>query len=271
MSKSKGNAVDPKLLADQYGVDEIRYYLLRKMAITQDSEFAIADIEQSIHSELANDLGNLLHRFSTLTQKYECTDLAAPTKWGDSSQALQVAVHKMVQETEIYVQQGFMHRAVSAIWEAINRINAFVHEQEPLKQVKADRGQFLETMSAIAHGLRSVAIMLWPVMPEKMRALLQSIGHEFVVGHNYIGELQQSWNQSFTVQKIEPLFAKFDTKEKQVEEQKQAGSKTEAEKQAEKKESYISINDVVKVDMRIGEIVACEIIEGSEKAFKITG
>lgn len=264
MSKSKGNAVDPKLLADQYGVDEIRYYLLRKMAITQDSEFAVADIEQSIHSELSNDLGNLLHRFSTLAEKHGCTELAAPVEWNDDCKKLQKLVQKMVEETMIYVAQGFIHRAIAVTWEAINRVNAFIHQQEPWKQVKVDRDLFLQTMSAIGHSLHSIAVMLWPVMPEKMEQLSRSIGMEFLVGQDYIAELQGPWNHIFHIKKIEPLFAKFDTKQKSVE-----GTKVEDEKKTEEKESYISIKDLMKVDFRIGQILECEPVEGSEKLFKL--
>ena len=277
MSKSKGNAVDPKKLADEYGIDEIRYYLLRKMAVTQDSEFSIKDIEQSIHSELSNDLGNLLHRFSTLTQKYDCTTLEAPAKWNKDCADLQESIAKMVQETERNIHQGFMHRAVSTIWESINRVNSFVHQQEPWKQIKSDREQFLQTMSAIAHSLRAISIMLWPVMPQKMEQLLQSIGVNFVSGHNYIDELQQAWTQTFTVQKIDPLFAKYDTKNKSQEgakmddKQKNQDVTTTDQKEVEKKAEepkYISIKDVIKVDLRIGEILEAELVEGSEKLLK---
>lgn len=276
MSKSKGNAVDPQKLADEYGTDEIRYYLLRKMAVTQDSEFSIADIEQSIHSELSNDLGNLLHRFSTLTQKYECADVQAPESWNSDCVELHKSIAKMVQETEKNIHQGFMHRAVSTVWESINRVNSFVHQQEPWKQIKSDREQFLQTMAAIAHSLRAIAIMLWPIMPQKMDKLLQSIGVNFVAGHNYITELQGPWAEKFAVQKIDPLFSKYDTKNKnqkgpkmddKANKEENKAVQPEVEKKAEEPK-YISIKDVIKVDMRIGEIVECEIVEGSEKLLK---
>ena len=278
MSKSRGNAVDPELLAREYGVDEIRYYLLRKMAVTQDSEFSIADIEQSIHSELSNDLGNLLHRFSTLTEKYECTSLSAPSSWNDDCLSLQAAIQKMVQETQDFIHQGFMHRAVSAVWESVNRVNSFVHQQEPWKQAKQDREKFLQTMSAIAHGLHAIATMLWPVMPKKMEQLLSSIGVHFVVGQDYVTKLQQPWQSCFVVQKIDPLFAKYDTKNKTVEgvqmlddQKNQVVAVNDQQKAATTAETtdYITIQDLMKVDLRIGQIVEAVVVEGSEKLLKL--
>jgi methionyl-tRNA synthetase len=279
MSKSRGNAVDPEKLATEYGVDEIRYYLLRKMAVTQDSEFSIADIEQSIHSELANDLGNLLHRFATLTEKYSCTRLVAPSEWNLDCQALERSIQEMIQETQTCIHQGFMHRAVSAIWESVNQVNSFVHQQEPWKQAKADPEKFLQTMSAVAHGLRAIATMLWPVMPKKMELLLSSIGVELVPGKDLITELQQPWRQEFVIEKIEPLFAKYDLKNKTLEgvemlddQKNQNNSAVDQQEQAAvaaDKIEYIGIEDFIKVDLRAGTIIAAAVVEGSEKLLKL--
>ena len=111
MSKSLGNAVDPKFLASTYGVDAIRYYLTRKMTITHDSPFSIDDIEKSINDELANDLGNLLNRCLVLAHKYEYTQVQAPTVWFDSAQKLQNESQKMVHEVIELVESGYLYRA----------------------------------------------------------------------------------------------------------------------------------------------------------------
>ena len=106
MSKSLGNAVDPKNLADHYGVDQIRYYLTSKMAITQDSQFSVADIEQCINSELADDLGNLLNRCSTLAEKFNYTKIQAPEQWSKQSLELQKESEKM--KTDVLFMVGLI-------------------------------------------------------------------------------------------------------------------------------------------------------------------
>ena len=88
MSKSFGNVVDPVELYKTYGADQVRYYLLRQMAITHDGEFSIEDLEQKISSDLADDLGNLLNRMVTLAQKYNLNELVPPQKWSKQAQEL---------------------------------------------------------------------------------------------------------------------------------------------------------------------------------------
>lgn len=277
MSKSLGNAVDPVQLAADYGVDEIRYYLTRKMAITQDSEFKFADIEQSINSELANAFGNLLNRMATLVIKNECQNLDAPDQWSDSSRELLHQCQLMVQDVWQLVDQGMFYRAVSRIWDYINLVNAFLHEHEPWKIVKTDRVKFIEIMSATAHSLQVIGILLWPVMPTKMETMLTSLGCPLQAGINYKEELQaMSWKNSFIIQQIATLFAKSDIKKEDivVEEMVKNDQKVEAPVQpaatqtASDEKALIGIEDFAKLDLRIGTIVECQEVEGSDKLLK---
>jgi len=290
MSKSFGNAIDPMQLAQDFGVDEIRYYLTRKMAITQDSEFRFEDVAQSINAELANAFGNLLNRMSTLVVKNKCQNLSAPTNWSDESLALQLHCKKMTDDVWELVEQGMFYRAVSRIWDYINLVNAYFHEHEPWKIVKHDREKFLEIMSATAHSLEVIAILLWPVMPTKMELLLASLGSHFNPDTNYIkGMKQMSWKNSFIIQQIATLFAKSEIKKEDIvdavesdavksrsKDQKKSSDKPitqkdnivdPADKSAADSE-FITIDDFIKLDLRVGTIVECEIVEGSEKLLK---
>lgn len=265
MSKSLGNAVDPKNLADRYGVDQIRYYLTRKMAITQDSEFSIDDIEQSINSELANDLGNLLNRCSTLAQKNNSLLFDAPQSWSDESVQLHEQCNQMIQEAWQLVEQGFLYRAVNRVWEYVNQVNAYFHKQEPWKQARADASKFQETIAATVYSLQTIGVMLWPVMPGTMETMLSSLGWQWQKGDNLVEKLAQKdfWQQPVGIKKIDTLFKKIEIVERQPVEEKK-------EQHAEKKEeSYISFEDFLKVDMRIGTIKECEEVEGSDKLLKM--
>ncbi len=264
MSKSLGNAVDPKVLADEYGVDQIRYYLVRKMAITQDSEFRLVDIEQSINSELANDLGNLLNRCVALALKNNYSMIKSPTSWSEKSTALQVQCKAMLQESLELVEQGFFYRAVNRIWEYINQVNAYFHELEPWKQAKQNRELFEETIAATVYSLHTIGVMLWPIMPDKMEQMLTSIGFEWQKNNNLLAMLQTNgWTNSCTIEKIDTLFKKYEQIERQPVEEKQEVKKEE------QKESYIQFDDFLKVDMRVGSIKECEAVEGSDKLVKM--
>lgn len=267
MSKSLGNAVDPKSLADTYGVDEIRYYLTRKMAITQDSEFRRSDIEQSINSELANDLGNLLNRCSTLASKNNSLVGEQAISWSDKSVALQKDAAEMVAEVITLVEHGFLYRAVNRTWEFINKVNAYFHEQEPWKQVRNNKDNFIETIAATVYSLQVIGVMLWPVMPYKMETMLESLGFVWQENENIVDSLHKaSWHGRYTIRKIDTLFQKHESvkgesvKEKQIEKN---------EKIEEKKESYLQFEDFLKVDMRVGLITECEDVEGSDKLLKM--
>jgi methionyl-tRNA synthetase len=280
MSKSLGNAIDPMQLAADYGVDEIRYYLTRKMAITQDSQFAIEDIEQSINSELANAFGNLLNRMATLAVKNQAEHLDAPVEWSASSQELQRQCQLLVDEVWQLIEDGMFYRAVARIWDYINLVNAYFHEHEPWKMVKHDRQQFLQVMSAAAHSLQVIGILLWPVMPKKMEIMLASLGCPFDINKNYMKEFTtMSWKNSFVIQQIATLFTKSEIKKSDI-----IVDATPAEKVATKpvvakevvaqpviqddSKEFIGIEDFAKLDLRIGTIVQCEIVTGSDKLVK---
>ena len=280
MSKSLGNAIDPMQLANEYGVDEIRYYLTRKMAITQDSEFKFEDISQSINAELANAFGNLLNRMATLVVKNECTHLDAPAVWSASSLELQNQCQLIVHEVWELVEAGMFYRAVARIWDYINLVNAYFHEHEPWKVVKHDREKFLEVMSATVHSLEVIGILLWPVMPTKMEQMLASLGCPLDPNTNYIERFKNmSWKNSFIIQQIATLFAKSEIKKEDIVEV--APVVTQAETTVVAKDApvsqpaaqddmkeFIGIEDFAKLDLRIGTIIECEIVSGSDKLLK---
>ncbi|MBV8661301.1 MAG: methionine--tRNA ligase [Candidatus Dependentiae bacterium] len=286
MSKSLGNAIDPVQLANDYGVDEIRYYLTRKMAITQDSEFKFEDISQSINAELANAFGNLLNRMATLVIKNEAMHLEAPAVWSASSLELQNQCQLIVNEVLELVNNGMFYRAVARIWDYINLVNAYFHEHEPWKIVKHDREKFLEVMSATAHSLQIIGILLWPVMPNKMEQMLASLGCPFELHKNYIqGMKTMSWKNSFIIQQIAALFKKSELKKEDIieiapynenkienisHEKPVLPTETSTQPQVAKIEDkgFIGIEDFAKLDLRIGTIVDCEIVEGSDKLLK---
>lgn len=272
MSKSLGNAVDPQSLADTYGVDQIRYYLTRKMATTQDSEFRIGDIEQSINSELANDLGNLLNRCSTLALKYNLATIEAPQSWSFKSHALQQECKTMIEESWDFIEQGFAYRAVNRIWECINKTNAYFHEHEPWIQIRHDQKAFAETIAATIYSLQAIGVMLWPVMPEKMEVMLTSIGFEWQKDTDVIALLKQvNWNKACELKKIDTLFQKHElVQSEEIKGQSmEEKSKTVEQQVVNAAESYLSFEDFLKVDMRVGTIKECEIVAGSDKLLKL--
>lgn len=260
MSKSLGNVIDPLVLANAYGVDAVRYYLVRQIPINQDGNFSIADLEQRITSDLANDLGNLLNRLVMLAQKYEAMFIKAPTSWHEKALDLRDESLNALQEFEMYMNDCMFHLALARLWKFINQVNAYFHEQEPWKQAKQNKDLFLQTLSATAHSLRTVGVLLWPVMPRKMNELLQSLGVLFDPKNHTLENIELgNWGTNFMFKKISALFEK-------PEQKKESDKKQEAEIA---QENYIAIDDLAKIELRIGTIEQCEKIEKSEKLLKM--
>lgn len=268
MSKSLGNVVDPMVLAQTYGAEQIRYYLVRQMAITHDGEFSIEDIEQRITADLANDLGNLLNRMVMLAQANDTMTVAQRSVWGKEALAVRDECWNMIEEYHSYMDQYQFHMALARLWKFINVVNAYFHEQEPWKLAKQDGERFQEVLSVTAHSLRAIGVLAWPVMPHKMEALLNSLGYVFNPGSiDSITRLElSSWHLHFNFIKIPPLFEKVVTKMVDTTAKKlpDAGAQTK-----NTDEGVISIDDVIKVELRVGTIETCAPVPNSEKLLQM--
>ena len=149
------------------------------------------------------------------------------------------------------------HLALARLWKFIHEVNAYFHGQEPWKLAKQERDQFVQVLSATCHSLRVIAILLWPVMPNKMATLLDSLGITFDPKNNTLQNLELgAWNQRFTLKKIPPLFAKPEIKKETMQAKKEP-------------DEHITIDDVSKIELRVGTIEACESVAKSEKLYRM--
>lgn len=263
MSKSLGNVVDPEKLYHTYGADCVRYYLLRHMSIAQDSSFNIADLEQRIAADLANDLGNLLNRTVTLAHKYEVYHVAPAQPWSEQSSALRDKCLSMV-ATYLHEMDNYsFHQALAAVWKFINEVNSFFHGNEPWKLAKADTKKFNEVISATVHSLYAIALVLWPVMPIKMEELLRVIGIKSLPETDVIELLRtMPWDKKFVLSPAKNLFEKPEPKKSEEEKNMQPAVETNTD-------NYITIEDVAKVHLVVGAIEECVVVEQSEKLYQM--
>ena len=266
MSKSLGNAVDPLELRTRYGSDVVRYYLVRKLAVSQDADFSYDDLEQTVNADLSNALGNLLNRICALTNKNEVSRLEPPSTWGEAELALRDELRNMIVAVKASMEEYQMHMAFSRVIKYVHVINAYVHSQQPWKIVRDDRDKFLVIMSAAVHALRAAAVLLWPVMPNKMEALLGALGASMQLGPDYLEKLAaDDWNDTFTMIKVQPLFARIEkTKIKQepsMDEQVKTENKSE--------QTFIDIQDFAKVQIATGTILSADKVEKSSKLLQL--
>ncbi|NBP00689.1 MAG: methionine--tRNA ligase [Proteobacteria bacterium] len=259
MSKSRGNSIDPQNLLEAYGADAVRYYLTRQLAITQDGQFSIQDLEQKISSDLANDLGNLLQRTESLGLKYEANVLTAPEQWSKQSQGLFQSSLAMIELFEKEMERGYFHSALNHVWKFLNESNAYFHNQEPWKLIKTDKAAFLEILSATVHALKTAGILLWPVMPTKIESLLGRIGYQFELDKDQVALCKIPWKNTFTLTGGTPLFEKPEEKKETV-----------APEVTQPVVNYIGIEDLAKVELKVGTIIDCQSIPESDKLLKLS-
>ena len=268
MSKSLGNVIDPIALQEKYGAEPIRYYLLRQIPVNQDGDFSIADVEMRIESDLANDLGNLLNRMVALGHKYDVLTVQSCSVWSQEALNLRDESFNAIEDFSNHMNDYMFHLALARLWKFIHATNSYFHGQEPWKLAKSDIGAFMQVLSATCHSLRAIAVLLWPVMPKKMEELLSSIGTPFVLENHTLENLElNNWNKSFLLHKIPTLFEK--PVQAHREENAMQGKEQEEVTVEAQQENYITIDDVVKVELLVGTIDACEEVENSDKLVKM--
>lgn len=271
MSKSLGNVISPDDLAKWYGIEPVRYYLMRQMAITHDGHFDLKDLENRISGDLANSLGNLLNRMQTLALNNELQEITAPTTWEAKSSHL----HEMCQETYRFywdeMNKFYFHTALGEVWKFIALVNAYFHEMQPWVLAKQNKELFTEVIAATCNSLYSIALMLAPIMPKKMEALLHALGQSYDQNLNYDDVLRKNnWNRIFKLNKLdEPLFIRPESHLPKEDVTLAVKTEVVKSKPEGQRDEFISIDDFAKCKLIIGTIKSCEEVAGSDKLYKM--
>jgi methionyl-tRNA synthetase len=211
MSKSLGNVVRPLDMKARYGMDAFRYYLLREMAFGQDAEFSEAALVTRLNADLANSLGNLASRVLAMQQRYLGGELQplAPT---DVDRALRTAFVTARRELEAHVADLAFHRALEALWRALDHANKYVVETAPFTLAKdpAARPRVGAILHELCEGLRVTAQLVEPFLPETAARLVGLLGLPVA----RLADLDLSWGDAFPAghrtAAPEPLFPRVE-------------------------------------------------------------
>ena len=274
MSKSVGNVVDPSVLVGRYGSDAIRYFLLREIAFGQDGNFTNDALISRINSDLANDLGNLTSRTVAMIEKYfeggVLQEVQEATEFDADVMALVAAQTVKVEE---YMEKLFFNNALEEIWVIIRRLNKYIDETMPwvLAKDEANKPKLANVLYTLAEGLRIVSIMVEPFMPQTPEKIWAQIG--VTRGEVTAWDTIHTWGtlpRTVKAQKGINMFPRID-KEKELAELEAAMKATQAaaapkeEKPAKPKKEEITIDDFSKVELKIGEVIACEPVPKANK------
>ncbi|MEW4370415.1 methionine--tRNA ligase [Paenibacillus kandeliae] len=291
MSKSKGNVVDPVTLIERYGLDALRYYLLREVPFGSDGTFTPESFVDRVNSDLANDLGNLLNRSVAMIDKY-CSG-SVPAYNGVVNEVdgkLQEFIGDTIGKIETAMEKLEFSVALTAISQLISRTNKYIDETQPwvLAKDEANRPQLDSVMFHLAEALRIISILLEPFLTRAPKQIRQQIGIAD-------GELT-TWDSASrfglipagtAVAKGDPIFPRLDSKEEVAYIVEAMGGvlKTEAEQtaqatteqqtvtapavQEEESAPEISIDDFAKVELRVAQVIAAEPVKKADKLLKL--
>ena len=211
MSKSKGNVLEPFGLAEHYGTDQVRYFLLREVPFGQDGDFSHTAMVRRANEDLANDLGNLLNRTLSMQRKYLGEEVALPAVETDLDADLRAHVDGLPERFAALMDDLRFHMALEAVFEVVRRGNAYVDEATPWILNKEGQTQRLATVLAnLLETVRVAALHLWPVMPTACERMLAQMGYD-LAGRQL--ELDGVWGArpaTLTVAKPEPVFRKVE-------------------------------------------------------------
>lgn len=281
MSKSKGNVVDPAILVNKYGLDSIRYFLLREVPFGSDGVFSNEALINRINSDLANDLGNLVSRTVTMIEKYFDGVMPAERQSGDFDEDLKKVVMDAPSMVEQLLDKLQFSSALTEIWKVISRTNKYIDETMPWKLAKDEenKARLAEVIYNLAESLRIISILLQPFMPETPEKIWHQLG---IVDKNIINwESSKSWGLypvGAKVNKGDVIFPRIDVKKEleeleklTVQETNAKEQKSEDKKKVEEKsnDGYITIDDFAKIDLRVAKVLEAEKVEGADKLLKL--
>lgn len=278
MSKSIGNVVDPIGLIEEFGADAIRYFLLREINLGQDGNFSRDALIQRINSDLANDLGNLLHRTLNMVGKFQQGVVLAPEGRSEIDASLIEDAMTTVKTFADDMNNMKISHAIKAVWAFISRANKYIDETAPwaLAKDESKKQELANTMYNLVEALRIISGLIYPYMPTTAGKLWQQLNLPGTIEELRLADIEK-WGgtpANMHIGQAQQLFPRIEVEkvEQSVREAKNKAEKQKSKKDKQKEsqpEGEISIDDFAKIQLRVAKVLEAEAVPKADKLLKL--
>ena len=272
MSKSKGNVVDPVILAERYGVDALRYYLLREIAFGSDGVFSNENLINRINSDLTNDLGNLVSRTVAMVEKYFGGTIPEEREAGDFDGELKALAAQTKTDAEKELDKLNFSVALTDIWKFVSRTNKYIDETAPwaLAKDESKKARLAEVMYNLCESIRIISVLVAPFMPETSAEIRRQLGVSADFEWDECGVFGKE--ATYSVVKGGIIFPRIDLEKElaELEAAQAAANPVNPLKEEIQGVAKIGIDDFAKVDLRVAKIVDCVPVKKAKKLLQLT-
>ncbi|MGE5530220.1 MAG: methionine--tRNA ligase [Patescibacteria group bacterium] len=267
MSKSKGNVIDPGVLIDRYGLDAIRYYLLREIPFGSDGFYAEDALVLRINTDLANDLGNLLHRSLSMVERFAGGRVPAPACYERLDLEVQETAAESFAALQSHMAALEIGDALAAVFKLVSRANKYIDEAAPWSLAKKAEtsGRLATVLYTMAETLRLAAIALSPFLVETPGRIWRQLGLSGDPASSWQARAWGGYPAGTKVAKGEPIFPR-------IEQEKDAApaiAPAPVEKREAGEADLIGIEEFARIDLRVAKVLAAERVEGAARLLRL--